>query len=277
MPKFDIPSIKENHIIGDTAALMNNAAKDDLICTLTSEFSVQDLMANDPGSAVFVGFGDGDDAIPDGVAFDPLTEMLTVDWAVVGAGGFDYTVRMANGTYSTAHVAGAAPIEGADLFVDSFEGYTDTTAGDEGWGIIANLAENGWTSTGAAAEIVESGYQGIVSLDGTNWLDTQATAGPIDITRTVSDPNGGSAQITLLVATEQFGSYLTGGTLDVYWNGDVVLQIQPDTDPANEFQTYQVTVDSYVGDNTLRIVDTAAATNVGFAVDLVGVTDLFCA
>ena len=277
MPKFDVPSTKPNHLIGDTAASMNNAAKDDLICTLRDELSVQDLMANDPGSAVFVGFGDGNDPLPAGIMFDPITEMLTVDWTVVGAAGFDYTVRMANGTYSTAHVGGVAPIEGDDLFVDSFETYTDTTAGDEGWGIVANLAENGWTSTGAAAEIVESGYQGIVSLDGTNWLDTQATAGPIDIARTVSDPNGGSAQITLSVATEQFGSYLTGGTLDVYWNGDVVLQIAPDLDPVNVFQTYQVTVDSETGDNTLRIVDTAAATNVGFAVDLVGVSDLSCA
>lgn len=280
MPKFEIPSEKDNHSIGDTAAVYNNAAKDDLICTLKTEFSVQELMANDPGSAAFVGFGDGDDALPAGVSFDEATQMLTVDWALV-PDGFDYTIRMANGTYSTAHVGGVAPVAGDSLFLDSFETYTDTTALDEGWGIVASLAEHGWTSAGAAAEIVESGYQGIVSLDGINWLDTQATGGAIDITHVVSDPNGGSAQITLSVATEQFTAgatnYLTGGSLEVYWNGVLELTILPDTDPANVFQTFQVVVDSNVGDNTLQIVDTADPTNVGFAVDLVGVVDWVCA
>lgn len=277
MPKFDIPSLKENHLIGDTAAVYNNAAKDDLICTLNDEFSVQDLMANDPGSAAFVGFGDGDDAVPAGVTFNEITQMLTVDWVVVGSAGFDYTIRMANGTYSTAHVGGVAAVEGDSLFFDSFETYTPVTT--QPWGYTADLTQNDWTSAGADTEIVLTGYQGIDSTDGTHWLDTQATSGPIDITHTVSDPNGGSAQITLSVATEQFPGYVTGGSLQVYWNDDLVLTILPDLDPAdvNVFQTFQVMVDSEVGDNTLQIVDTAAATNVGFAVDLVGVADWVCA
>lgn len=282
MPKFDIPSVKDNHEIGDTAAVYNNAAKDDLVCTMKTEFSVQDLMANDPGSAAFVGFGDGDDPIPTGVAFNATTQMLTVDWALV-PDGFDYTIRMANGTYSTAHVGGVAPVEGDSLFLDSFETYTDTTALDEGWGIVASLAEHGWTSTGAPAEIVESGYQGIVSLNGINWLDTQATGGGIDITHVVSDSNGGFAQITLSVATEVFPGYATGGTLDVYWNGVLVDSINPtlgagDFTANNTFKDFTYVVASDVdGLNDLRIVDTASPTNVGFAVDLVGVSDLFCA
>jgi hypothetical protein len=283
MPKFDIPSTKDNHVFGDTAAVYNNAAKDDLVCTMNTQFSVQDLLANDPGSAAFVGFGDGDDALPAGVSFDELTQMLTVDWGVVGSAGFDYTIRMANGTYSTAHVVGGAAVAGTSLFSDSFETYTDTTAGDEGWGIVASLAEHGWISAGAAAEIVESGYQGIVSDYGTNWLDTQATGGPIDITHTVSDPNAGYAQITVSVATEVFAQYATGGTLDVYWNGTLVDSIDPtlvtgDFTANNTFKdfTYVVASDAD-GLNDLRIVDTASPGNVGFAVDLVGVVDWVCA
>lgn len=273
MPKFDIPSTKENHLLNDTAAVYNNAAKDDLICTMQTQFSIQDLLGNDPGSAAFVGFGDGSLPSLPGVTFDEGTQMLTVNWASV-PNGFDYTIRMANGTYSTAHVGGVAP-----LFFDSFENYADTTAGDEGWGIVASLSQHGWTSTGAAAEIAESGYQGIVSGDGANWLDTQATGGPIDITHVVSDPNGGFAKIALSVATEVFPGYATAGTLDIYWNGVLVDSINPtlgagDFTENNRFVdfTYVVASDAD-GSNDLRIVDSADPSNVGFAVDLVGVCD----
>lgn len=283
MPKFVTPSEKSNHEevwdentdlpLYDQAFVMNNAAKDDLICTL-STFTIQDLLANDPGSAAFVDFHN----LPEG-AFSEVDGIYTVDWSLVPQ-GFDYVIRMANGTYSTAHVGGIAPTVGGSLFFDSFENYTPVTV-DPSWGYTANLSEYGWSSSGAPTEIVGSGYQGIGStdpLDLTHWLDTQATPNGIDISHEVVDTDGGYVQISLSVSNEVFSGYMIPhSVLEISWNGVVVGTIDNDDFAAdNTFQPFTYEAASSIGSNTLRIHDTVDGTNVGFAIDFVGVSSLVC-
>lgn len=281
MPKFVTPSDKSNHEWNDAiepafdqAFVMNNAAKDDLFCMAKTEFSIQDLLANDPGSAAFVGLlGDPD---PAGVTI--VSGIITVNW-LEATGGFDYVIRMANGTYSTAHVGGLAPVVGDSLFFDSFETYTPVASFGDYY--TADLSQHGWTSSGAAAEIVNSGYQGIGStdpLDLTHWLDTQASPNGIDITHEVLDADGGYAQITLSVSNEVFTGYMTPqSSLAIVWNGTVVDTIvNADFLANNTFQQFTFTVASLTGSNSLQIHDTVDGLNVGFAIDFVGVSNLVC-
>ena len=246
------------------SALMNNAAKDDFMCAVgdgPKTITLADLLSNDPGSAQFVSFGAGVTLIGEAYVLD------------AGLDGFDYTIRLANGTFSTAHVTVHDPL-GESLFLEDFGSYTTA----DPWA-AADLTGGGWTyeSGSADTEVVKDGYQGIDGNLGGYWLDTQNSPGGIDISHAVNDANGGKAELVLVVATQEFDTWSTDGTLDVLWNGSVVLSIAPgDLDFANTFQDFTVVVDSYEGENSLEIADTAQATFVGFALDSVQVFDWLC-
>lgn len=248
------------------SALVNGAAKDDaVVLTEDHTFTLAQLLANDPRCAKFVSF------TGDGISYDPETHIFT---ASDDATGFDYVIRMANGTYSHAHVDLEQPeVEeaqaGGSLFLENFGSYTTT----DGFAVV-DLSTGGWTSTGGATEVVKDGYQGIVGNDGGYWLDTQATPGGVDITHAVTDANGGKAQLTISVAAQQFGSFETTGTLDVVWNGVLVDTITvAELGDFNTFHEFSWVVDSVAGANAVEIHDTGPAVVVGFALDAVQVND----
>lgn len=253
----------ENQTEDSHSALMNNAAKDDIMCATgdgAKTINLSDLLSNDPGSAQFVSFGEG-------------VTLVGEDYVLAaGLTSFEYTIRLANGTYSTAQVTLHDPV-GDSLFLEDFGSYTTA----DPWAAV-DLTGGGWTYVaGADTEVVKDGYQGIDGNLGGYWLDTQNSPGGIDISHNVDDANGGKAQLVLSVATEQFAEWTTGGTLEVSWNGAVVMTIDPSQfAAANAFQDFTVVVDSNMGANTLEIADTADATYVGFALDAVQVFDWVC-
>src|SRR4051794_35372505 len=100
------------------SALVNHAAKDVTVQLGDNHaggftFTEQQLLANDPGSAAFDAAHLG--RLPDGVTYDVNTHVFTVAGSGVDLNGFDYTIRLANGTFSTAHASFTAH-EGTSLF-----------------------------------------------------------------------------------------------------------------------------------------------------------------
>ena len=251
------------------SAMHNGAAKDDTI-TLPDDgiIALDQILANDPGSAIYqdlelVVTGTGS------VVYDPDSETFQVEGDV---SSFVYTIRLANGTYSTATVTledDEGPGTLADvLFEDTFSGYTLT-------GFSADLSTNSWTGT-TSAEIVADGYEGIVGPDADGyWLDTQASPGGIDISHVVQDANAGNALISFTAAYQQFDAWVVTGELEFLWNGVVVKSISTaDFAAANQFLDFSVVVNSDVdGENILQIRDTGDPSNVGFALDSVTVND----
>lgn len=253
------------------SAMHNGAAKDDTV-TLSADgiIALDQILANDPGSAIYQDL----DLVVTGtgsVVYDPDSETFQVEGDV---SSFVYTIRLANGTYSTATVTleDGGPGTLADvLFEDTFSGYTTAPV----WG-IGDLATNGWTGT-TNAEIVAYGYQGL--LTGTDpdgyWLDTQASPGGIDISHVVQDANAGNALISFTAAYQQFDGWVATGELEFLWNGVVVKSISTaDFAAGNQFLDFSVVVNSDIdGENILQIRDTGIDSYVGFALDSVTVND----
>ena len=252
------------------------SAKDDNVTlSPTNTFTLDDILGNDPGSAIFQPGSIVVTGAPgSGIYYDADLGIFHVTGNVTS---FDYMIQMANGSYSTATVTldgGAGAAAGVIRFEETFDGYTEAMP----WG-YGDLSTNGWTGT-TNAEIVQDGYQTV--LVGTDpdadWLDTQGSPGAINITHDVVD-DGGNALISFTAAYQEFVSdsvsYVTGDTLEFVWNGAVVMTISAAGFPeANQFLDFSVVVDSESdGDNTLQIRDTAGLEYVGFALDSVTVND----
>jgi hypothetical protein len=255
------------------SAQVNNAAKDDCLPNgISGQYSVKDLLANDPGSAMFVGFSG------DGVTLN-ADHTFTIN---AGISQFDYTVRIANGTYSTATVHVAQPT-GPELVKNwSFEDGQTTIGG--AYATFDNLPN--WTTNAGSAklEVVSAGYNDILG-DG-HWLDTQGSPGPIDISQVLAMTPGEHAQMSFCVAAEKIVSagLMTSPDekLDFMFGGQIVKELTlhdfPDANGVNynHFQTFTTNVTGGA-DDTLRIVSHGASANVGFAIDSVSVKALTCA
>ncbi len=240
--------------------LLNNAAKDDWLHTnLDNIYDLFAITGNDPGSAKFIGFNTvGVTLNPDGTFnVDPNAHLSS----------FEYTVQMANGTFSKATVH--LDHLGAELLQNfSFESGQTTSGG--AWQSFGALPD--WTTQAGSAplEVVSAGYFGI-NGDG-HWLDTQASNGPIDIGQTLDLATGATAQLSFSVAAEDIGGLLTSAAehLLFIWDGVVVADVQQaDLGDYNNFHQFALDVVGHDGVDTLEIASTGADTNVGMALDYV--------
>lgn len=251
------------------SAQNNAAAKDDTVTlSSTGGFALDQILDNDPGSAIYqdlplvVTGGTGS------VEYDEDSQTFQVYGDVTS---FEYVIRLANGTYSKATVTlndQVGPSAADLLFEETFSGYTSTL----GWETI-NLATNLWTGQ-TTVEIIHDGYEGLYGPDpDAYWLDTQASPGGIDISHEVMDANAGQALISFTAAYQQFDAWTVTGALEFLWNGVVVKSISTaDFTAANQFLDFSVVVDSLIN-NTLEIRHTGVPSNVGFALDSVTVND----
>jgi hypothetical protein len=255
------------------SALVNNAAKDDCLASgISGHYSVNDLLANDPGSATFVGLGSGVTLNPDG--------SLAIG---SGVSQFEYTIRMANGTYSTATAYVAQPTGPELVNNGSFE--VDQTTSGGAYAAFDNLP--GWTTAADSAklEVVSAGYSGIGG-DG-HWLDTQGSPGPIDISQVLALSAGEHAQMTFSVAAEDIiAANLTTSSsekLDFMFGGNVVKEVTmadfTDAHGVIDYNAFHSFTANVVGgaNDTLQIASHGASGNVGFAIDSVSVKALTCA
>jgi hypothetical protein len=163
--------------------------------------------------------------------------------------------------------------EGPAIFSETFAAYPTTAE----WH-VADLSLTGWTSTGGLTEVAGNGFNGVSGADGGFWLDTQGTPGGIDISHKVTDANGGKAEVSLLLAVQQFDTWTTSGDLQVIWNGQLVETITAaeilQMGAPNTFREVNLVVNSVAGvdANTLELRDTGVSF-VGFALDSVTVYD----
>ncbi|MDR0782031.1 MAG: hypothetical protein LBF16_15330 [Pseudomonadales bacterium] len=129
----DAVSTKDNHAVGDTAFQNNSAAKDGAASIVvdymagTVSIDLHALLANEPGSAAFAGIVNGQTLVTDtaGISYTngwsgntstsysygnevismSIADALSLGLLDTNGGGFDFVIRMANGTYSTAHAS----------------------------------------------------------------------------------------------------------------------------------------------------------------------------
>jgi hypothetical protein len=290
------------------SALKSGAAKDDAVGQDGDfTFTIQDLLANDPGGAAKVSvdkqffFGDtaadqadqGGYMASHGIVMNADGTFTITDAAI----DFNYFVQIGNkGTWSTAHVDVTAPEPtpepephaGDVLFTENFEGYT-IEDDHGGWGVV-NLGYGGWANpqgSGAPGEIVQGSAfpESIQPTSGDHWLDTQNSPGGIDITNWFNDPTGGAFRVSFDLGVHDFGE----GPLQET-NHDAVFQLKVDgvvvetfsyeqLSKPEQMQHFDVVVDSG-GDgvaqaHTFSFVDATQSEGnyVGFALDTIQVHD----
>lgn len=274
------------HTIGDTAFLHNGAAKDDVVAPAGLTLDTSVLLANDPGSAKFIGFYDPSSpnaalsSIDNGgITYDPTTHKITFNDPTVT--GFDYIIQVGNnGTYSVAHVT-LTPHLGAELLQNwSFENPA-VPAGDS-WIGASSLPGWGSDAGGHALEVISNAYLGAGMTGGDparQSLDTQASPGGVSIEQVITDFSGGHIQLSVSVAAEQVVAngvtYETtpGSVLTISWNHHAVMTVTEDSfrDPVthainyDSFKTFTVEVDAH-GSDTLGISDSGTGF-AGYALD----------
>jgi hypothetical protein len=142
----------------------------------------------------------------------------------------------------------------------------------------------GWTNHhGSQLEVVNSGYAGIGPANGTHWLDTEASPGPIDISQVLHLGAGQAARMTFIVAAEDIApaglSTDPAERLDITFRGHLVKEITMKdfmgaSGPSyNAFKTFTADIVGG-GHDKLDIASHGAVGNVGFAIDSVSVKAL---
>lgn len=236
----------------------NSAAKDDVVTTQT--FTVNDLLANDPGSAHNFTFLDNH-VVANGDGTYSLAE---------GFSSFEYKVQLANGAWSEAEVTSTGHME---QLLQNFSFENEPTVGAvTGFSQIA-----GWNNLGGTMLEICNTTVYNVGGDG-HWLDTQASPGGITIGQTVDDLVAGQhAKLSLSVTPELNAQWNLhpNSTLTITWDGQVVLQLtEADFKDSsgnvvyNHLKTFSVDVVGHGGGDSLVIHDDGTGL-VGYALDWV--------
>src|SRR5262249_55779894 len=265
------------------SALHNSAAKADYYDS--GPVTGADLLANDPGSASFIGLYDattGKFLLGDGVHAQSTT--IDLSGFLNSTDSIYEVIRLANGTFSSAAV-----YHNGGSWLDDFTGGSAPL--QNGWAGLSLSAPDGWTSlNGTPSEIVGPGYINFAgAYSGNNWLDTQASTGGIDIQTTVptSVAAGGASAVhdilSITLSPEQLQSVglqtQADAKLDLSFNGQLVHEftLADFTNPVTQQVNWNTMVqfkfdvaDNNSGHATIELHDVTPANFVGFAVDSVG-------
>jgi hypothetical protein len=233
------------------SVLLNNAAKDDVVGLNNDfNFTISDLLANDPGGAAKVNvdtqffFGD---AAPVGGGIPTLASQLTylANHGITGhlnlagtsftsfdigetATDINYFVQIGNkGTWSEAHVTMGdtpdpviIPHLGGALFTENFDNIAPEhvwVASGSVWEQVNLDAAHGWTGA-AYSELGSDGYLNVPTTSGAtgeaHWLDTQNSPGPINISHDFTDATAAQGGVTSVlsfdIAKQDFDGHVTG-------------------------------------------------------------------
>ena len=263
-----------------------------------------DSLLGDEGSDLIYA-GDGDDTIDGGLDGDAVFGGAGND-LITDQGGNDYidgdlgddTVFGGTGDDVVHGSEGADLVYGEDGNDSVMGGYDSDTvyggAGDDllmGHGNIVNLIQNGsfeettgmtvmpwgfrgddgtapggwYTGAGGVIDIHHTG--GGIPTDGTNWLDTEGMPGVTTISQTLSGVIDGTPYRIEFDAVDVPSD---DNGLNVYWNGQLVGTIDPDTGFTTRY-VFDVTGGSGDGSNTLTFEVTGPADGAGVQIDRVGV------
>jgi hypothetical protein len=290
------------------STLLNNAAKDDAIGNdgifqFSYEQLVAKVLANDPGGAnkladhFFFGASATADQTMDaqisyltdvaGFTYNAETGVFTIDSTT---NDLSYFVQIGNkGTWSQGNVdvTTVAAHSGDLLLNEGFDTYAQLPEGNFQWAAV-NLVTNGWQNAGSDTEVMRDGYANVLTgTSGDYMLDTQATSGPINITKGFHDGTGEHALVSFDIAVEDltstgngttdpnasFSFKIDGTTVETL----TVQEILEKAGAANTMAHYDFVVNTgAAGDHTLSLVDGTPldhASNFGFALDTVQVHD----
>jgi hypothetical protein len=277
------------HHVGDTAFQNNSAAKDDVVAPTGLTLDPSVLLANDPGSATFVGFYDPSSpnaavlSVQNGaITYDPSTNLITFNDPTVTQ--FDYIIRVGNGTFSWAHVTLAQHL--GDELVQNWDFMSPAVPAGDSWTTASPLPSWGNDANGhGALEVISNAYLGAGMTGGdpaNQSLDSQSSPGGVSVSQTISDISGGHIKLTVSVSAEEVISGgqtydTTGGSvLKISWNGQTVITITEDDfrDPVTHainydaFKTFTADNLDAHGADTIGISDTGNGF-AGYAVDWV--------
>ncbi|MEM6489107.1 MAG: hypothetical protein AAF677_12720 [Pseudomonadota bacterium] len=205
-----------------------------------------DLIFGGWGKDVLDG-GEGDDILLGGFGKDHLTGGLGDD---ILLGGFGNDVLIGD-------TGPATTTTGENLIVNGdFENVEVPGLINTAFGFIGDIP--GWTNSGdGTPEIVENGIVDMPSAEGTPdsyWIDTGTVgAQVIDISQEVAGVEEGQAySLTFKAGQWTTPSAAPDETLNVYWNGELIANVRPETIGGYEDFEFTVIGGSGDGTNTLR-------------------------
>lgn len=147
---------------------------------------------------------------------------------------------------------------------DDVSGMTET-----GWGFLAPSIV-GWeeiSGNNLNFEFHHSGWQGVESVNGGYWLDTNASPGRLTLTQAVSGlQNRAVYKITLFAADRDSN---LNGSADVYWNGILKGTLDPTIEDVMQDFTFYIREGEGNGTNSVTIADTGPNDSNGISLDMV--------
>ena len=180
------------------------------------------------------------------------------------------------------------PHVGENIFTENFDFYPETQQyfdppGTFVFGTTDLTAANGWTNA-SYVELGANGYGNIASTSGDAWLDTQNSPGPIDISHTFKDANGGQAQLSFDIGTQSLDylgqHYATNpdAAFEFRIDGATVASFTAaDFAQPNVMEHHEVVFDTGAPgtDHTLELVDVTGVAGqfTGFSIDSVQIND----
>jgi hypothetical protein len=194
------------------------------------------------------------------------TGAVTVDWTVLAAAtvglGLSAAAAVQSGTgalgddiqssLERARVAGTAI---ATLSFDDVDGLTVT-----GWGWRAMNEYGGWTAVSdtQAFEIIRSGYAGVVSPDGRNMLDLDASPGNLGIGRTLEDLTPGATHTISFNAADVWQT----NSVNVFFGGQLIGTADPNGTSMSNY-SFEFVAGSGDGSDQLVLQGVGPLDNVG--------------
>lgn len=189
---------------------------------------------------------------------------VTVDWVVLTAAvtgmGIATVVAVSDGSSALAaniRTALSGAVNSAGIYLSGFNNVDGLQ--EAPWGWIAYGSFDGWTSeTGHQIEIKTSGHQGVVSPDGGNMIDMDASPGLLSLGRIVEGLTAGQEY------SVSFNAAIPAGNkgIDVYFGGELVGQVDLSSSTMTRYD-FTFAGGSGDGSNALRLVATGEANNIG--------------
>lgn len=210
-----------------------------------------DLMFGGSGNDTMDG-GSGHDILFGGRGSDLIQGGADCDWLFGGSG--------ADVIYGDSMLA-SGPVDPDFNYVvnGSFEDTTGLRQTDFGFvtdpedGFAGSVA--GWTNNnGSVIEVVETGVVDQPAAEGDYWLDSGSQGAQIiDISQQIEGlTDGSSYKLSFQAGQWDVPSPAPDETLNVYWNGELLDNVRPETIDAYETFEFDIIAGSGDGTNTLR-------------------------
>jgi len=136
---------------------------------------------------------------------------------------------------------------------------------DRAWGHFGPTLPGWISNNGQPFELHHSGWQGMVSVSGDYWLDTNASPGPIDIEQSVSGLTPGAVYRLTIHAGDRDPDL--DGEAIIFWNGLVVGRLDPTVEDVMQEFSFHIREGDGDGTNRIRIVDIGQNDSNGLSLD----------